>query len=47
MKIKFDGSQGPMQRYSDLIREWFYIGKYDWLAFNPEYMYIDDIPENV
>jgi hypothetical protein len=30
MKIKFDGSHGPMQRYSDLLKEFFYIGKYEW-----------------
>ena len=30
MKIYFDGHHGPMKRYKDILRELFYIGKYEW-----------------
>ena len=30
MKIKFDSHNGPMQRYSEMLKEFFYIGKYEW-----------------
>jgi hypothetical protein len=30
MKIKFDGHNGPVESYKDILKELFYIGKYEW-----------------
>jgi hypothetical protein len=30
MKIKYTGQHGPMTSYKELLKELFYIGRYEW-----------------